>query len=224
MTVAYQIKNDTDLSKIAILPELLRLMMSRDAVASAMRWTTRLQDTDSPEDDTDRLMAMITAMGWVGETICLIRTGNSAGWIVREMIANDAALLETWNECTARKPNPAIALAHRIRGRCFGHWDRKVAVALIENLVNREPGIGPTAFIESDEGGTQGKTRFPWVCLAIGTEVFGDTEDKERIARTIGELTGLMKSVNNLVAGLILAIIQENRIEFEPFEKLVDGE
>ena len=66
--LAYFLKDGIDPRAIPLMPYLIRLMMSADAMASAFRWHEVAEKKSSATALVDMTMASIATAGWAGET------------------------------------------------------------------------------------------------------------------------------------------------------------
>src|SRR5262249_38764605 len=101
MAKAFRLKGGTNLTKIELLPILIRLMMSVDSMRSSIRWMEQTSKIESSTAQSDYLTAAVASMGWAGETIRLIKEANSQNWVDRNMLQS-AKLRAVWDELTAQ--------------------------------------------------------------------------------------------------------------------------
>lgn len=204
----------SDLGEISCIPYLVRLTMSVDAMRGAIRWQLSFKNSSSPEDKADRLSATITALGWVGETVCLLKQGQSGGYVRREMLDGFAEEQGLFDECTGSDPPELVILAHRVRDKCFAHWDAEaVAKPFVKAYVEGETS---PLFIESESDGDTLKTCYPWAQEAIGRFLVGDSQQPDAMRKLIENLGCLIGTMLNLAGQLVRAIVKDHGLTLDP--------
>jgi|CXWL01.1.fsa_nt_gi transcriptional regulator with XRE-family HTH domain len=208
---AYRFKQGIDITQIDLLPFMLRMMMSVDAMRSSLRWYGALQMTiDRPVIHTDRLMSIIAGAGWAGEAILrLLPEGRRKGWIRRDMLS-DPRRQDFWNKCF-REPRPRILQKLLdVRNHYFAHWVPEVARSLIRRISKKEADF---SVIEWDQK-TFISSRFTWAYAAISCDLFEPNGKKAGIRPgMLGEAVGLAALMMEEFIG---RMCEEHKIEFEP--------
>jgi len=202
-----------DLNAIAIMPYLLRLTMAIDAIRSAFRWFKLLTPDDSKIADTDRLVCVVTMMGWAGETVKLIQEGSSKKWInssVRSRL--DHSLQPLWDMVVADHRPEIITKLFRARDKYFAHWDPDIATACIRRL-SAEP--KPVPFVEWDKTGRFGSSRFPWVYEAIGGDIVDPDAGPEHWKTVLGKISKTVTGFAMLASHLALDIMDSHGLRLQ---------
>ena len=191
---------------------LLRLMMSIDAMQSAIRWWEHLEKEDTVVAHTDRQMSMLTMMGWAGETLRTIKQGENAGFVGRDTLKGQPRLLEIWDEAFGSSQPSVIKKIHRARDKCFAHWDRDIAKAFVEHQATNGYDI---PFIETDEDGKFRRNLFPWVYMAIWHDIAGPEINQDELPKLLNRIGQVVASVSGMANEMAWTIFNRMRLEHE---------
>lgn len=191
---------------------LLRLMMSIDAMRSAIRWWEHLEKENTVVAHTDRQMSMMTMMGWAGETLRTIKEGGNAGFVGRDMLKGHPSLRKIWDEAFGASQPSIIKKIQRARDKCFAHWDESVAKAFVDHQATNGYDI---PFIETDEDGKFLHNRFPWVYMAIWHDIAGPEITQDELRKLFLRTAQVVGSVTDMANRLACAISESMGLQFE---------
>lgn len=225
--VTYKIAPNTQIEAVAVLPFMLRLMMSQDAMKSSLRWLElfktsvsedKRDEDEPPELQNDRLWNMITSAGWGGESLILLirenkkHEGRAAPWVRREMLAGQDDLLKFWDDIFADQKSSALKRVLRIRDKYFAHWDQEIATAFVKE--NTAVAKDHPIMVTTDDSQFL-KTTFPWTYMAIVGDLTGGSFKVSDFAIVAREIADLVGKVCRLVDHLLDALCEEHDIWFD---------
>lgn len=219
MARAFKLRKGVDPREITILPYLLRLMMSIDAMRSAVRWVKSHENGETHIVETDRLMGALALIGWAYQGIKLIHEGlkRNPSWISRDMLEDDEQSLKHWDVIVSvkdKKPNEwpdgTMKRIGYIRDKCFGHWDPEIANDWIERQASSGEDV---PFIESESGAFL-DTRFTWANAALASAFCQDPTPEAR-REAINDLLRFSMRTTRLLSYLATDLSKEHNLQFE---------
>ncbi len=192
---------------------LFKLMMFVDSSRAATRWIDSPKG-ESPEDNADRIIAVVTGAGWAAEAICEIKKNKHI--ISPKVFEADKEIAEMWDE-EIEKSNPSstMKILYRIRDKCFAHRDDKYIRKSIDRMNKMlDKGESIDAVSTNTNGAFRG-TRYPLVSQIYSHELFDFPFDPDKSRETIREVGRYLGRINRLLSMIIQKLILSTSIPFK---------
>ncbi len=190
----YRFLPGVDPSAIPWLPEIVSLMMVRDAVAAALRWYKTIRDREhlEVEDHRDLLIAFVSVAGWTYEAIRTIQRlhGRPKAVITKDLVkgSRHEPLWDKWVD--REKGDGFRANLKQVRDTYFGHWDPQQHVSREYISRIRPKDEIPPLVVWPGPKHTAATQRYEFAQAAYANDLFGYGFEKEPgriIAKQRGE-------------------------------------
>lgn len=215
--VRFRLVNGTVPSSIPNLDYMLQLMACLEAIHSALRLGTFLDNAQelAPPHEPDRVTVWFVCAGWCAEAFRLLKVGERNGTICRTMLHGTTEQQALWDRIIAKNGDGVIGKIHRIRDKYFGHFDREVIrkfLAYQDTRGAREP------FFVGTKDGRAMDCRFMWPTAACLFDLHGDPVGphySRRVGQLLDSLAETFKNTTNLLQTLLESWLTKSELDFQ---------
>jgi hypothetical protein len=186
-------------------------MISIECSRGAIRLYNRIEKDANPASEVDRLVLLVTMMGWAGETVDLIQKAHKRGGLKEELLSSESPFRHVWTSVVAE--SQVLGKLLTIRNKCFAHWDEAVAQTCLRRLV-KDDHLPP--IVEMWGAGEHLATRFPWAFDAIAGTIIRPDQDIAEWRETISSIGKLVGNIQGLASELILGLLRSMGLEIKP--------
>ena len=230
VTKSFRIAKDIDPKRVTNLPQIITLMMFKDAILTSIRWKQSLNEDDSVESFAGLTLSVACGFGWAAEAVRFLKDLHKERILENQMIERLPVLSpvnprKVWEECVMNTSS-RMGRLHRVRDAGFAHfYDRNeedyskrygLAANVIDALASGQIDVPFVEWTEIDGKKSNSKSCSPVAMVAIISSMFDEPADDA--LEHVRQFGNQVLEIGILLENILAIMVADTGLRFESYE------